>query len=80
MAPSKTTREHSENSLHLPKVNTSRMGGNNPFAMPKDLELYKSKMLEKEHKQNSRDQHVHMAKKGIKSNMEGKLRAFFKEP
>lgn len=55
-------------------------GSGNPFAMPRDLEMYKNKMLDKEQKKSIQDQRVHIGKKGIKSNMEGKLRAFFKEP
>ena len=80
MAPVKTSREMSNESIQLPKLQSSRVTrGNNPFSMPKDLELYKAKMIEKQKKNVETEKDVHIGKKGLKSNMEGKLRDFFKD-
>ena len=52
MAYHKTSRDVTQESIILPKLsNTQRKAASgNPFMMPKDLELYKAKMIEKEHK------------------------------
>ena len=47
--------------------------------MPKDLELYKAKVMDRDLKKKSRQEDVHLARKGIKNNMEGKLRSFFND-
>ena len=42
--------------------------------MPLDLELYKAKMLEKDNNRDTKQSLTHISKKGIKNNMEGKLK------
>ena len=72
MAYRKTSREVTQDSIQLPKLSSTRVTGTgNPFQMPKDLELYKAKMLEKEQKSLAKDTEMHLSKKGQKSNMEG---------
>ena len=76
----KSSKDITQDSYNFPKISSQRQNPSlNPFIIPKDLEVYKTKMLEKERKNDQKASSHHISKKGIKNNMEGKLKEFFKD-